>query len=220
MAWYAFIWPAVFLVGSVVFYGRFYIQWIVSEVRKRSVVPVVFWYMSSAGSLLLLCYAAFYRGSAIGALSHCFNVVIYARNLVHVWNRKGTLSRKRYWLVHLGAGAVVCFSLSLLVLTWLGFMEKGSGRTWAWVALGVLGQGLFAARFIIQWVVTEIKKMSVIPVIFWYISVVAAVLLIVAHLNQPDCEWEFALGLIATLPVYLRNIWMLHRSHEKESATE
>ena len=36
------IWHAVGLVGSVIFYGRFYVQWIASERAGRSVMPLVF----------------------------------------------------------------------------------------------------------------------------------------------------------------------------------
>ena len=39
-----------------------------------------------------------------------------------------------------------------------------------WLAIGFLGQALFTARFLIQWVVSEKKRDSVVPVAFWWFS--------------------------------------------------
>ncbi len=219
-----FGWYAVGITAACLFYGRFYLQWIASERRGRSVVPTAFWYLSAPGSFLLLCYAAFYKGSPIGALSHSFNTVIYARNLVHIWREKGVLSRRRYWLAHLGAGATVTFALTLLCLTWLGLWREAQAarddvRLWTWIAVGVAGQGLFACRFLLQWAVTEARGKSVVPGAFWYISLVAAVLLMSSHLNRPEPEWVFVCGLASTLPIYLRNIWMLRKHHQSESTS-
>ena len=40
--------------------------------------------------------------------------------------------------------------------------------------VGFVGQGLFSARFLIQWVVSEKKRESVIPLPFWYFSLLGA----------------------------------------------
>ena len=37
-----------------------------------------------------------------------------------------------------------------------------------WMIIGFVGQGFFSARFIVQWVMSEIKKQSIIPIGFWY----------------------------------------------------
>ena len=39
-----------------------------------------------------------------------------------------------------------------------------------WMIIGFVGQGFFSARFILQWVMSEIKKQSIIPLGFWYFS--------------------------------------------------
>ena len=79
--------------GAVIFFSRFYVQWIYSEIKKRSAMPVAFWYMSTAGSLMLFAFAVL-SSSPLGALGHCFNLVVYARNLIHIWREKGRLSRR------------------------------------------------------------------------------------------------------------------------------
>ena len=51
------IWLAIGLTGNALFFSRFVVQWVASERAGRSYVPVVFWWLSIAGSLVLLLYA-------------------------------------------------------------------------------------------------------------------------------------------------------------------
>ncbi len=74
-------WLALGLIGQAAFFSRFLVQWISSERAGRSIVPVAFWYLSLAGSGLLLVYAihrqepVFMAGMMLGGL-------VYVRNLV------------------------------------------------------------------------------------------------------------------------------------------
>lgn len=79
-------WEGVGFLGLVIFSSRFLVQWIVSERRKESVIPVSFWYLSIAGSLLLLAYAI-YRADPVFILSYVFNGLIYGRNLVLIYRK-------------------------------------------------------------------------------------------------------------------------------------
>lgn len=205
-------------IAAIIFYGRFYLQWYTSERLGRSVVPVGFWYMSCIGSLMLFCYGV-YTHSAVGTLSHCFNIFIYVRNLVHVWRANGTLSRSRSLAVHGLALAVMLVAAVLLVKTWgqvLHNTKSGTDgealRTWGWIAVGVVGQGLFAGRFLIQWITSERKQESVIPVAFWYLSIAASVLMLASFIQLG--EHIFGLGMLLTLPIYTRNLWMIHRKQQ------
>ena len=74
-------WLAVGLLGQLAFASRFVIQWVVSERRQRSVIPMSFWYLSLTGSLLLLVYA-FHRAEPIFVLGYLPNSLVYARNIV------------------------------------------------------------------------------------------------------------------------------------------
>ncbi len=208
-------------IAAAIFYGRFYLQWFYSERAKRSVVPIGFWYMSSIGSLLLFGFGV-YEQSAVGTLSHCFNIVIYSRNLIHIWRKQGVLSKARSRFVHGFALSVVLVAISLLLLTWFNvFQSTQTGtqndavRTWFWIAVGVVGQGLFACRFIIQWLATEKKKESVIPISFWYFSVAAAVCMLASFIQLR--EWVFAVGIATTLPIYARNLWIIYRGGQESS---
>ena len=217
------LWALMSLTGGVLFYGRFYMQWIVSELRRRSVMPTAFWYMSSFGSVALLGYGA-HIGSPVGTLSQSINVVIYARNLVHIWRNKGKLSPALNIGIHLLVGVIALTGLGLTAYTWwheyhLIHANKAQsvGRAWFWILLGVAGTALFACRFILQWLVSEAKGRSVVPVAFWYISIAAAVMQSSSFFQQ--LEWVYGIGVASNIPVYLRNVYLIRKGRGVATST-
>ncbi|MGE8336452.1 lipid-A-disaccharide synthase N-terminal domain-containing protein [Pseudomonas laurylsulfatiphila] len=74
------LWLAVGFVGQIAFTGRFVLQWLYSEYKKRSVIPVSFWYLSIVGSTLLLAYAI-YREDPVFIVGQAFGSLVYFRNL-------------------------------------------------------------------------------------------------------------------------------------------
>ena len=214
---------AIGWLGAAVFYGRFYVQWLASEFRKRSVVPIAFWYMSMAGSVMLLIYNVFTRqpGAAFG---QTFNAVVYSRNLVHIWREKGRLTRRANIAIHAFAGCLVLVGVIFTALTWLReyqfnqSIEAGqAARNWFWLGIWAVGQALFFLRFLIQWAVTEYKKKSVIPHAFWYLSLAAATLQAASFTQRAD--WVNTMGTLATLFIYLRNIMLLKRGQDTGDAS-
>ena len=82
------IWMAVGFAGQVLFGLRFVVQWIATERRRKSVVPVAFWYLSLSGSIVLLAYAI-YRLDPVFIAGFSLNLLIYVRNLYFI-HRKPT----------------------------------------------------------------------------------------------------------------------------------
>ena len=74
-------WLVVGFLGQAMFTARFLVQWIASERRRDSVVPLGFWYLSIGGALLLLGYAI-HRRDPVFILGQSFGFVVYARNLL------------------------------------------------------------------------------------------------------------------------------------------
>ncbi|MBJ2346615.1 lipid-A-disaccharide synthase N-terminal domain-containing protein [Pseudomonas sp. SAICEU22] len=74
------LWLAVGFGGQLAFTGRFALQWLYSEYKKRSVIPVGFWYLSIIGSALLLAYAI-YRQDPVFIVGQSFGFIVYLRNL-------------------------------------------------------------------------------------------------------------------------------------------
>ena len=78
------IWWFIFgLAGQLAFMGRFIIQWIVSEKKGKSVMPVFFWYLSLVGATMLLVYFI-KRGEAVGAIGQSIGWLVYVRNIMLV----------------------------------------------------------------------------------------------------------------------------------------
>ncbi|MFN2420304.1 MAG: lipid-A-disaccharide synthase N-terminal domain-containing protein, partial [Gemmatimonadota bacterium] len=48
----------------------------------------------------------------------------------------------------------------------------------AWVAIGLIGQAAFFMRFLMQWVASERARRSVVPVAFWYFSILGGGILL------------------------------------------
>ena len=74
------VWATIALIGQLLFGGRFVLQLIASEYRRKSYIPVSFWYLSLCGSLILLCYSIHIR-NPIFMLAFSLNTLIYLRNL-------------------------------------------------------------------------------------------------------------------------------------------
>lgn len=75
------------LVAQGLFFGRFFIQWIASERKGESTVPVAFWFFSILGGGLLLLYAIHQR-DIVFILGQAGGLVIYARNLMLIYQKK------------------------------------------------------------------------------------------------------------------------------------
>jgi len=82
--------------------------------------------------------------------------------------------------------------------------------TKAWLAVGFLGQALFAARFLVQWIVSERRRESVVPTSFWYLSLAGAAILLAYAIWRRDPV--FILGQAFGFVVYTRNLSLIARS--------
>jgi lipid-A-disaccharide synthase-like uncharacterized protein len=81
MNWVIF-WTAIGWMGQAVFFSRFIVQWYATEKKKRVVVPTLFWWLSLAGSLLLLAYAIFYDHHRVIIAGYAVAWIPYVRNLI------------------------------------------------------------------------------------------------------------------------------------------
>src|SRR2546426_12552622 len=75
-------WVLFGMLGQILFGLRFIVQWLASERRKETTVPVAFWYLSLAGSLILFVYAFWYRQDIVITVGQSAGVLIYTRNLM------------------------------------------------------------------------------------------------------------------------------------------
>ena len=86
-----------------------------------------------------------------------------------------------------------------------------------WLLAGFGGQILFMLRFVIQWLHSERRRKSVIPVSFWYFSVAGAVVLLVYSVHRHDPV--FISGQLVGVAIYLRNLHLIHADRPGERGT-
>jgi lipid-A-disaccharide synthase-like uncharacterized protein len=85
-----FLWVSLGLGGQLLFTGRMLVQWLASERRRRSVVPVSFWWMSLVGASMLMVYFI-WRKDLIGVIGQSTGWVIYIRNLWLIYQSGATI---------------------------------------------------------------------------------------------------------------------------------
>ncbi len=76
------------LGGQCLFFSRFLVQWIVSERKGESTIPVAFWYLSLSGGAIMFAYAL-WRQDPVFILGQSVGVVVYARNLMLIHRKSG-----------------------------------------------------------------------------------------------------------------------------------
>jgi len=56
----------------------------------------------------------------------------------------------------------------------------------AWLVLGFFGQVMFSFRFLLQWIASERRRISVIPGLFWWFSIAGGTCLLVYAVLRRD----------------------------------
>jgi len=78
-----------------------------------------------------------------------------------------------------------------------------------WLVIGLMGQALFASRFIVQWFKSEMEGRSVIPVAFWYCSLAGGLVSLAYAVHIESAP--FIIGQGSGLVVYSRNLYLIFR---------
>jgi len=84
-----------------------------------------------------------------------------------------------------------------------------------WLLVGFLGQALFSARFLVQWLKSEKEKRSVFPVAFWYFSIGGGMALLAYAVYRQDPV--FIVGQGSGLLIYIRNLYFVLDERKKLS---
>ena len=83
-----------------------------------------------------------------------------------------------------------------------------------WLGLGFFAQLMFSARFLVQWLASERAGKSIMPLLFWYLSIAGSVLLLAYSIHRKDPV--FILGQSMGIFIYSRNLYLIRR--EKKTA--
>lgn len=90
-------------------------------------------------------------------------------------------------------------------------------RDLIWLSIGLIGQMMFSARWLVQWAASEKSRRSVMPEIFWYLSFVGGLLVLSYGLHKMDPV--IILGQFGVL-IYARNLFFIRKSRETASPAE
>ena len=85
----------------------------------------------------------------------------------------------------------------------------------AWEITAFVGEGIFGGRFLLQWLVSEIKKESYVPTAFWYMSILGSLILLAYFTHKQSLALMIAFAL--QIPIYGRNLVLIYR---KKALTE
>jgi lipid-A-disaccharide synthase-like uncharacterized protein len=91
------------------------------------------------------------------------------------------------------------------------------GMSWVdrvWLVTGLIGQAVFFARFLVQWIVSERRGKSVIPNAFWFLSLTGSLILLTYAVHIRDIV--FTLGQAFGFMVYIRNLMLIYRRRVAE----
>lgn len=92
----------------------------------------------------------------------------------------------------------------------LAFFHVDSATELAWVGVGFAAQLLFGSRFVIQWLHSEKAGESVIPIAFWWLSLLGGAMMLAYAVYRWDPV--FMMGQSLGLVVYIRNLMLIRRS--------
>ncbi len=84
-----------------------------------------------------------------------------------------------------------------------------------WEAVGFFGLAVFSSRFIIQWIASEREKKSVIPIAFWYLSIVGSLCLLAYAIERADPV--FILSYLFNGFIYIRNLVLIRKNRKLEA---
>ena len=81
-----------------------------------------------------------------------------------------------------------------------------------WLIIGFLGQIFFSTRFLLQWIYSEINRKSIIPLGFWFFSILGGLTLLVYAIHRKDPV--FIMGQATGLLIYARNIYFINKQNK------
>jgi lipid-A-disaccharide synthase-like uncharacterized protein len=207
-------WVTIFgLIGNLLFFSRVLVQWIASERRGESVVPVPFWWISLLAAIIFMAYALM-RHNGYGDydpdlpmfLGLSVTLIPYIRNL-HIAHHPDRPARR-------GAQILLPAAALILVVIYSMFLNLEHQNKWLF-ALGLVGNAIYCSRFIIAWVQAEQQRQAILPLSFWYLSMIGSLLLLAYSLMRADMV--FILGFLFNSIPFVRNIILIHRSKKSLS---
>lgn len=85
-----------------------------------------------------------------------------------------------------------------------------------WLVLGLAGQAVFGGRFVVQWIASERRRQSHVPIVFWWMSLLGGAITLAYAIHKKDPV--FIIGQGSGLVVYIRNLMLIYRAQRRTAA--
>ena len=192
---------SVGFIAQILFFGRTIVQWFKSEHEGKVLSPTIFWKISLLASILMLTYGILRNDAAI-LIGQVLVYFIYVRNiqLEDDWETMSLPTR------------IVILAMPIAILGYLFFgtnyslstFFKNENNPFMLMVWGIVAQVIFISRFFYQWIYSENRKESILPLGFWIISICGSSMNLIYGIFRldPVLVAAHSLGMF----VYLRNI--------------
>jgi lipid-A-disaccharide synthase-like uncharacterized protein len=200
-------------IAQILFSSRLVVQWITSERQKKVITPTLFWSLSLFASFLLFIYGYLREDFAI-MLGQGLTYFIYIRNLQlqGQWVKFPVVVRYFLFIVPV---LITIYYYNNNVIDRDILFKNEAIPLWLLV-LGVISQVVFTFRFVYQWIYSEYKKESILPLGFWILSLSGSLLILTYAIFRLDPVLFLGHGL--GLIIYSRNIYLIHLSNAEKAS--
>lgn len=198
--------------GQGLFFSRFLFQILLSEKQKKVVTPSIFWKLSLLASVIFFVYGYLREDFSI-MMGQSLTYFIYIRNLQlqKEWQKMHKLFQ---WFLLLFPVMIVIYAYNNNVYD-LDKLLRNENIPFRLLMLGIVAQLVFIFRFVFQWLSSEKKKRSHLPLGFWAISLTGSIMILTYAIIREDKVLFLAhsIGMF----VYMRNIYLLRKQKNEVS---
>lgn len=193
-------------LAQILFSSRLIIQWLTSEKQKKVTTPTLFWSLSLIASFLLFIYGYLRNDFAI-MFGQALTYFIYIRNLQlqNQWQRLPKLIQLFLFFMPI---LIVIFYYNNNVIDVELLFKNEAIPLWLLI-LGIVSQIVFTLRFVYQWIYSERRKESALPLGFWILSLVGSVLILTYAIFREDPV--LFVGHILGTVIYIRNLVLIQK---------
>lgn len=222
--WREFLYPLGYF-AQLAFAWRFLQQWLMSEIKQKSIVTKAFWKVSLMGNVMLALHAFLQVQFHVCVIQAC-NGVIAWRNLNLMESKSQQLPLRSIILMMFGSILAIVsgfifqgYYLSGGTIEWFRMpIWDGSAPhhvSFMWHLIGFVGLALFSSRFWVQWWFAERNKMSYIGASFWWLSLTGGVLSLIyfLYIGDPVNVIGPAVGLLP----YARNLMLMKKTNKTKT---
>ncbi|MCL9808951.1 lipid-A-disaccharide synthase N-terminal domain-containing protein [Flavobacterium luminosum] len=199
---------AIGALAQILFSSRIILQWILSEKSRRVLTPLLFWELSLVASFLLFIYGYLRNDFAI-MLGQSLTYYIYIRNiqLQKQWKKIHPFLRL---FIYIFPVIIIIYGYNNERYDINNLFNDDTIST-PLLFLGIISQLLFTFRFIYQWLYSERKKESSLPLGFWVISLLGSGLILIYAVFRLDPI--LFIGHLIGFTAYARNIIIIKKNN-------